>query len=161
MQPPPITLEEPRKMGVMINVVTIQPFPYDHSILPHRRSLRRYSNCIRSAHPRAGQQYLGGRSVSAEGSVLQGTVACRVDVITRILLKGETGPIGDEIYGEGLMLPFENTFNDKQLADLINYVGLTWNGWRGPVNASEIGTIRAKIKDRKPPYTNKELLKIK
>ena len=59
------------------------------------------------------------------------------------------------------MLPFESTLNDKQIADLINYVGLTWNGWRKPVTAAEVGAIRTKTKDRKTPYTNEELFKIK
>lgn len=85
----------------------------------------------------------------------------RVDVITRVLLKGETGPIGDTTYGEGLMLPLENAYNDEQIADLMNYIGLTWNNWSDPVNASAVADIRAEIKDRKTPYTDKELLEIK
>ena len=81
----------------------------------------------------------------------------RVDVITRIVLKGETGPIGDEEYGEGLMLPLETAYDDKQLADLINYVGLTWNKWNAPIQATEIKKIRSQIADRTQPYTNEEL----
>jgi len=85
----------------------------------------------------------------------------RVDVISRILLKGETGPIGKETYGEGLMLPLETAYNDEQLADLINYVGLTWNKWNTPVKAAEVQKIRAEIAGREKPYTNEELESIR
>ncbi len=85
----------------------------------------------------------------------------RVDVITRILLKGETGPIGEQRYGEGLMLPLENIYSDTQLADMINYIGLTWNNWKKPIAAAEIQRIRAEIAHRKSPYTNKELEAVK
>ena len=81
----------------------------------------------------------------------------RVDAIARIVLKGETGPIGDKVYGEGIMLPLEAAYDDRQLADLINYIGLTWNGWKAPIKASTIGKVRNEIKDRKLPYTNEEL----
>ena len=85
----------------------------------------------------------------------------RVDVIVRILLKGETGPIGKKQYGEGLMLPLENIYSDKQLADLINYVGVTWNKWRDPVKPEQIRKIRDEVKDRKKPFTNEELTALK
>ena len=82
-------------------------------------------------------------------------------MIARILLKGETGPIGKETYGEGLMLPLETAYNDEELADLINYVGLTWNKWNTPVKAAEVQKIRAEIADREKPYTNEELESIR
>ena len=65
--------------------------------------------------------------------------------------------IGDKVYGEGIMLPLEAAYDDRQLADLINYIGLTWNGWKAPIKASTIGKVRNEIKDRKLPYTNEEL----
>ncbi len=85
----------------------------------------------------------------------------RLDAIVRILLKGETGPIGDTEYGEGIMLPLEAAYNNKQLSDLINYIGLTWNGWRDIVKPEQIKTIREEVKDRKLPYTNEELEALK
>ena len=85
----------------------------------------------------------------------------RLDAIVRILLKGETGPIGETEYGEGIMMPLEAAYNDKQLADLINYIGLTWNGWRDIVKPEQIKIIRDEVKDRKLPYTNEELEALK
>lgn len=81
----------------------------------------------------------------------------RIDVIAKILLKGETGPIGKTTYGEGLMLPLEHAYNDQELADVINYIGQRWNRWKRPVPTSQIAKIRDEIKDRKTPYTNEEL----
>ncbi len=85
----------------------------------------------------------------------------RLDAIVRILLKGETGPIGETEYGEGIMMPLEAAYNDKQLADLINYIGLTWNGRRDIVKPEQIKIIRDEVKDRKLPYTNEELEALK
>jgi mono/diheme cytochrome c family protein len=81
----------------------------------------------------------------------------RVDIITRILLKGETGAIDGKTYGEGLMLPLEHAYNDEQLADVINYIGQKWNGWKKPVPATDITKIRKDVKDRKKPYDSSEL----
>jgi hypothetical protein len=59
------------------------------------------------------------------------------------------------------MLPLEAAYNDQQLADLINYIGLTWNGWRDAVKPDQIKLIRDEVKDRKKPYTNEELEALK
>jgi hypothetical protein len=59
------------------------------------------------------------------------------------------------------MMPLEAAYNDKQLADLINYIGLTWNGWRDIVKPEQIKIIRDEVKDRKLPYTNEELEALK
>ena len=85
----------------------------------------------------------------------------RLDAIVRIMLKGETGPIGKRKYGEGIMLPLEGAYNDNQLADLVNYIGHTWNGWRDIVKPEQIKAIRDEVKDRKLPYTNEELEALK
>jgi len=77
------------------------------------------------------------------------------------MLKGETGPIGKRKYGEGIMLPLEGAYNDNQLADLVNYIGHTWNGWRDIVKPEQIKAIRDEVKDRKLPYTNEELEALK
>ena len=84
----------------------------------------------------------------------------RSDVIVSILLKGETGPIENERYGEGLMLPLESGYNDQQLADVINYIGLSWNKWRKPLSSSEVEKVRAKLSDRTTPFTDEELQKL-
>ncbi len=51
----------------------------------------------------------------------------------------------------------EAACDDQQLADLINYIDLTWNGWKVPIKAFAIGKIRNGLKDRKLPYTNEDL----
>jgi len=79
-------------------------------------------------------------------------------VLARILLKGQTGPIGGETYGEGLMVPLENTHSDGELADVLSYIGEVWHGWTRPVQSREIAAVRAAVADRSEPWTHDELL---
>lgn len=64
---------------------------------------------------------------------------------------GETGSSDRFLVGR------EAACDDQQLADLINYIDLTWNGWKVPIKAFAIGKIRNELKDRKLPYTNEDL----
>ena len=77
--------------------------------------------------------------------------------LTRILLKGLTGPLAGQTYRMGLMPPVEHTYDDKQIAAVLNYVGANWNGWEKEIDPSLVSRIRAEIRDRKQPYTDDEL----
>jgi mono/diheme cytochrome c family protein len=83
-----------------------------------------------------------------------------VDVIARILLKGQSGPINGVTYGEGFMLPLEETYDDEQLASVINFIGQRWNDWKVPVEAAEIARVRQEIAARKTPFSHEELKEI-
>jgi len=86
----------------------------------------------------------------------------RTDIIARILLKGQFGPVDGVTYGEGIMIPLEHAYDDQQIADVINYIGENFHGWeKSQVKPSKIGNIRAAIKDRTTPWTDAELQKLK
>jgi mono/diheme cytochrome c family protein len=78
-------------------------------------------------------------------------------MLARIVLKGQVGPVDGRNYGEGLMLPLEQTYNDEQLASVLNFIGQRWHGWKKPVASAEITTVRKEIADRKTPWTQEEL----
>ncbi|MEM7147734.1 MAG: c-type cytochrome [Verrucomicrobiota bacterium] len=82
----------------------------------------------------------------------------RIDIIARILLKGQMGPIDGVTYGEGIMVPLELAYKDAQLANVINYVGESFNKWPdGKVKGGDIAKVREQIKDRVVPWTQEEL----
>ncbi len=83
-----------------------------------------------------------------------------VEILSRIVLKGQTGPINGVTYGEGLMLPLEQIYNDEQLANVLNFIGERWHNWRKPVAAADIARMRKEIADRKTPWTHEELLEL-
>ena len=80
-----------------------------------------------------------------------------VDTLGRILLKGQTGPIGGVAYGEGLMLPLEQIYTDEQLASVLNFIGQRWHQWKQPITAEAIARVRQETADRKTPWTHDEL----
>ena len=80
-----------------------------------------------------------------------------VDILGRILLKGQTGPIDGVSYGEGLMLPLEQTYTDAQLASVLNFIGQRWHKWSAPIAAEAIARVRQETADRKTPWTHEEL----
>jgi mono/diheme cytochrome c family protein len=80
-----------------------------------------------------------------------------IPTLARILLHGQTGPIEGITYGEGLMLPLAQVYNDEQIASVLNYVGERWHRWQKPVPAKAIETVRKATADRKTPWTAEEL----
>lgn len=81
-----------------------------------------------------------------------------VDVLARVVLKGQAGPIDGVTYGEGFMLPLEQIYNDEQLASVLNFIGERWHSWKKPVAAADIARVRKTVADRKTPWTHEELL---
>ncbi|MFN0125764.1 MAG: c-type cytochrome [Verrucomicrobiales bacterium] len=82
----------------------------------------------------------------------------KVSVLARIVLQGQTGPIDGVTYGEGLMVPLEGTYNDEQIADVLNFIGERWHKWGKPAAAADIAAVRKATADRKTPWTHEELL---
>ena len=80
-----------------------------------------------------------------------------VGILGRILLKGQTGPIDGVNYGEGSMIPLEQTYTDEQLASVLNFIGQRWHNWTQPIAAEAIARVRQETADRKTPWTHEEL----
>ena len=80
-----------------------------------------------------------------------------VDILGRILLQGQIGPIEGVTYGEGAMIPFEETYTDEQLASVLNFIGQRWHNWKQPIAPEAIARVRKEIADRKIPWTHEEL----
>lgn len=77
----------------------------------------------------------------------------------RILIDGMSGPLRGRDYGEGVMIPFGLTYNDQQLADVLNYIGSRWNrkSWREPVTADTVAETRRASEGRFGMWTDEEL----
>ena len=78
-------------------------------------------------------------------------------VAIAITLKGETGDIKGTHYGEGMMIALENTCDDKQIADVLSYIGKQWNGWGSSLSEKDVAKVRKKVADRNTPYKQDEL----
>ena len=82
----------------------------------------------------------------------------RLDLLARVLLKGEAGPIGGVTYGEGFMPPWEAAYNDEQLASVLNFVGQRWYGWRKPIATAQIiAEERSQFATKTTPWTSEEI----
>jgi mono/diheme cytochrome c family protein len=82
----------------------------------------------------------------------------RVDLLARVLLKGESGPIGGVSYGEGFMPPWEAAFNDEQMASVLNFVGESWYRWRKPMaTAQKIAEERKRFVSKTTAWTSEEI----
>lgn len=82
----------------------------------------------------------------------------KVDILARIVLKGQSGPIRGISYGEGFMLPLEAVYNDEQLASVLNFIGERWHRWKKPALAADIARVRQEIAERKTPWVHEELI---
>jgi len=78
-----------------------------------------------------------------------------------IILKGEVGDIGGKHYGEGMMIPLENVYNDQQIADVLNYLGKRWNKWKSGITDADVARIRKKVAGKSTSYTQAELKNLK
>jgi mono/diheme cytochrome c family protein len=82
----------------------------------------------------------------------------RLDLLARVLLKGETGPISGVSYGEGFMPPWETAYSDEQLASVLNFVGQRWYGWRKPLATAQIiAEERSQFVTKTTPWTSEEI----
>lgn len=80
-----------------------------------------------------------------------------IPVLTRVLLKGLTGPIEGVTYGAGLMPPLEKTHTDEQLAQVLTYAGERWHHWTRPLTPADITKTRQETESRTTPWTPEEL----
>jgi mono/diheme cytochrome c family protein len=102
---------------------------------------------------KAGDKFLAPAFMDSEWFRNNGNV----EILARILLKGQTGPINGVSYGEGFMIPLEGTYNDEQLASVLSFIGERWHNWKKPIAAADIAHVRKEIADRTTPWTHEEL----
>ncbi|SHK20541.1 Glucose/arabinose dehydrogenase, beta-propeller fold [Rubritalea squalenifaciens DSM 18772] len=83
------------------------------------------------------------------------------EYLVNVIMKGMMGPLGEqkEEYAAGLMPPLESMYDDKQLTELANYIGMRWGGWKQPLKQEEVAGWRKKYQDRKTPWTYQEIIK--
>ena len=82
----------------------------------------------------------------------------RIDIIARVLLKGQMGPIQGKTYGEGIMIPLETVYDDRALANVINFIGEKWNQWdKGVAKPGDVAKVREAETSRLTPWTEAEL----
>ncbi len=74
-----------------------------------------------------------------------------------IINKGLTGPItvsGKKYNG---VMPAHNTLTDQQVTDVVNYVRNAFEVQHGDIKIDRVKQIKAKYKNRKLPFTEKEI----
>lgn len=82
------------------------------------------------------------------------------EYLASVIMKGIYGPLGEgEVYSEGVMPPMEALYNDEQLTDLLNFIGMRWRHWKEPMTKEETSAIRASLTERKMPWTFSEIQK--
>jgi mono/diheme cytochrome c family protein len=118
-----------------------------------------YQNLCTACHGADGQGLKQGDKLLAPAIAKSPWFKNNGDIPTlaRILLHGQTGPIEGISYGEGLMLPLAQVYNDEQLASVLNYIGERWHQWKQPVLSPAIQTVRKETANRKTPWTADEL----
>jgi mono/diheme cytochrome c family protein len=77
------------------------------------------------------------------------------DYIIKTLLKGMTGPLGDNSYSE-VMVPM-GTNNDDWIASVASYVRTSFGNSAGFVTPADVARVRAATANRKAPWTLAEL----
>lgn len=110
---------------------------------------------------------MGDKGMRVEGKLMaplfaKNARAMDKTYVTKVLLKGLQGPLGkegEEHYAAGIMPPMEGAYDDKQVAQILNYVGFRWGGWKSEMKPEEVGKIRAEVKGRKRMWEFGDLVK--
>lgn len=85
-------------------------------------------------------------------------VAGDPEVLVRIVIDGLTGPV--KVPGKAeinSLMPAIPDLNDQEVAAVLTYVRHAWSNDAPPVNAALVSKVRAASKERKTPWTLKEL----
>lgn len=78
--------------------------------------------------------------------------------IVKIVLNGLQGPV--TVMGaqyNNAMAPWGSVLKDDQIAAVLTYVRNTWGNQAAPITKEFVAQIREETKDRKDPWTQKEL----
>jgi mono/diheme cytochrome c family protein/glucose/arabinose dehydrogenase len=82
-----------------------------------------------------------------------------------IVLYGLTGPVtiagksykAPEISGDMPGIGANKEYTDEDIAQVLSFIRNAWNNKAGKIDATDIGNIRKKFKDRQKPFTMEEL----
>lgn len=82
--------------------------------------------------------------------------------LIRIVLKGANGPITvkGKVWSGGAMTPFEESFNDAEIASIISYIRNAWGNKNPLVDPADVTRIRGELKDKRGYFTEAELLQV-
>jgi mono/diheme cytochrome c family protein len=82
--------------------------------------------------------------------------------LIRIVLKGASGPITvkGKVWSGGAMLPFEESFNDAEIASILSYIRNSWGNKNPLVDAADVTRVRGEIKDKRGYFSEAELLQV-
>ena len=117
------------------------------------RGKEHYLACV-ACHQPDGQGLEGTFPPLAGSQRLLGDPAVPV----KIVLKGLQGPLqaGGKGYN-GVMPGHESLMDDQQIADVLSYVRSAWGNKAGDVSVESVKEIRAKVQDRKAPWSQIDL----
>jgi mono/diheme cytochrome c family protein len=79
------------------------------------------------------------------------------DYVTKVLLKGLTGPIGDPTRSSAEVMVSMGTNTDQWIAAISSYVRTSFGNAGNVVAPSDVARVRAATASRKAPWTLKEL----
>jgi len=79
----------------------------------------------------------------------------------RVIINGAHGPIRVAGRSYNLDMPPLGVLSDDQIACILTYVRRAWGNTGTPVTQTFVAQIRKEIADRKEPWTQPELLKVK
>jgi putative heme-binding domain-containing protein len=77
--------------------------------------------------------------------------------LVRILLNGLIGPVDEQTYAAGLMLPM-GANDDRWIADVATYIRNSWGNQSPLIEASDVKQIRASTTEKVGPWTLSELI---
>jgi len=105
-----------------------------------------------------------GTGVAGQFPPLAGSewvLANKPDRIIRIVLNGMQNPVkvGDKQYN-GVMVPWRETFNDAEIAQVVSYVRNAWGNKASIVTEAEVKAIRAATATKTDAWDEGALLKI-
>lgn len=82
--------------------------------------------------------------------------------LIRIVLKGANGPItvNGKVWSGGAMTPFEESFNDYEIASILSYIRNAWGNKNPLVEEAEVGRTRGELKSKRGYFTEAELLQV-
>ena len=135
----------------------------------HRRlvrdgEVRYYQSCV-ACHGADGKGIkVPGAEVSLAPSLVDSPrVKGDPKNLVPILLHGLVGPLDGKIYQAGFMAPGASLglSRGRDIAQVLSYLRFAWGGNGGPVTEADVEEVKKANADRKKPWTQSELEKLK
>jgi mono/diheme cytochrome c family protein len=79
-----------------------------------------------------------------------------------IVLKGLQGPVKvkGQQYGTAVMQPWDKTFTDQKIADVLTYERSEWGNSASPVTAEQIAALRKELASHPESFTEPDILAV-